>query len=176
MNQLIPCTHCQRHVRQSEASCPFCGGELALADVAPAALPRTRLGRAATFAFGATIVGAASLVGCSGDTTDGKEGSGGMMNGGAGGGVMPVYGAPAGAGGSSAGNANGGNGMGGGVAPAYGLPAGGTNDNGAGSGGKVNDGGGAQALYGAVPAAGSENGAGTGGGGGFPLYGAAPAD
>jgi hypothetical protein len=47
---------CQRHVRVAEVSCPFCGVEL-LAELAERAVPGTtqRLGRAATFVFGAAI-------------------------------------------------------------------------------------------------------------------------
>lgn len=54
MNQLEPCPECQRHVRISDAACPFCAAPLAeaFANVAPRILPRVRLGRAATFAFG----------------------------------------------------------------------------------------------------------------------------
>jgi len=52
MNQLEPCPHCHRHVRIDEASCPFCAGAVAFADIAPRVSPRVRLGRAATFAFG----------------------------------------------------------------------------------------------------------------------------
>jgi len=77
MSQLIPCPGCNRHVRQAESSCPFCDTALSLAHIAPAALPRTRLGRAATFAFGATLVGATTLLGCGGDSEEGKKGGGG---------------------------------------------------------------------------------------------------
>ncbi|HXK18945.1 MAG TPA: hypothetical protein VNG33_14135 [Polyangiaceae bacterium] len=167
MTQLIPCPSCNRHVRQAETSCPFCSAELSLGHVPQHPLPRARLGRAATFAFGATIVGAAALTGCS-STDDGKTGSKGGSAG------MST-------GGSSAGQASGGTG----ITPVYGAPAAGTGDTGgtsssggssaggAGQGGTVSDGGGAMALYGAVPAGGSE---GKAGAGGFPLYGAAPAD
>jgi hypothetical protein len=66
MNHLLPCPACQRHVRVRETSCPFCGAGLALSDSPPPVLPRARLGRAALFAFGATIAGAAA---CGGETT-----------------------------------------------------------------------------------------------------------
>lgn len=159
MAQLVPCPSCQRHVRQTETACPFCEASLSLGRLPPPLLPRTRLGRAATFAFGATLVaGAATLVGCAGSSEEGKKGGGGSSNGGSGG--------------SSAGQS-----VGGSAQPVYGAPAAGTGpDSGGtqGSGGTVSDGGGAQALYGAVPVAGSENVGGTGGG--IPLYGAAPAD
>lgn len=54
MMHLEPCPHCHRHVKVSETSCPFCTRLLAeaFAHVAPHVAPRTRLGRAATFAFG----------------------------------------------------------------------------------------------------------------------------
>ena len=55
MNQLEPCPQCHRHVSVSETSCPFCSRSLAeaFANRAPRVAPRARLGRAATFAFGA---------------------------------------------------------------------------------------------------------------------------
>jgi hypothetical protein len=54
MTQLEPCPHCNRHVKVSESSCPFCAGELAdaFANREPRAAPLARLGRAAVFAFG----------------------------------------------------------------------------------------------------------------------------
>jgi hypothetical protein len=54
MNQLEPCPHCHRHVNVSETACPFCTSSLAdaFANRTPRLAPRTRLGRAATFAFG----------------------------------------------------------------------------------------------------------------------------
>lgn len=82
MSHLVPCPGCARHVRQSEASCPFCGVGLSLGHLAPPTLPRARLNRAALFAFQASVVGATALVGCTEDD---------------GGGAVPVYGAPAGA-------------------------------------------------------------------------------
>jgi hypothetical protein len=71
---------------------------MSLADMPAAPLPRSRLSRAATFAFGDTVVGATALVGCGGDDDDddgGKVGTSamaGMSNGGTG--IGPVYGAP----------------------------------------------------------------------------------
>jgi hypothetical protein len=60
---LFPCPGCARHVRRSSLACPFCA-----LDVREAARttpirrrPRERLGRAATFAFGAAAISA----GCS---------------------------------------------------------------------------------------------------------------
>jgi hypothetical protein len=84
VNQLVPCPDCNRHVRKSEQVCPFCGAAVALAALAAPPLPSRRLGRAATFAFGATLVGATSIVGCS-DENDPRP-------------AMPVYGAPPSAG------------------------------------------------------------------------------
>jgi hypothetical protein len=119
-------------VRHLEAACPFCGVQLALDNTPAPIMPRVRLGRAATFAFGATLAGAAALVGCSGEDV-GKEGGGGMSSGGSG------------AGNSSAGNSNGGTG----IAPVYGAPA-------AGMGGNNTFGGGP--VYGAPPAGMSQGG------------------
>jgi hypothetical protein len=141
MSHLVPCPECSRHVRVSETACPFCALPLDLAGTPEPQLPRTRLGRAATFAFGATLVSAAALAACSSDADDGSgHGAGGTSSGsagsGAGGGAagsiagstsiagtgsaMPVYGAPAAAG--SFGNGTSGNGAGGGGQfPVYGA-------------------------------------------------------
>ena len=45
---LAPCPDCRRHVRVEERSCPFCAASLRGLE-APAALPGTRLSRAALF-------------------------------------------------------------------------------------------------------------------------------
>jgi len=74
MSPLVPCPECSRHVRVADPVCPFCGHALLLSlrgasIVARAPVPpRRRLGRAATFAFGATFAGA-TLIGCGGDDT-----------------------------------------------------------------------------------------------------------
>ena len=140
---------------------------MSLVNVPEHALPRTRLGRAATFAFGATLVGATALVACSGETEEGKKGGNGGT---AAGGTTSKAGAASG--GSSAGNQP----IGGtGIGPVYGAPAGGTgNDDGGSSsvGGGTGGSGGPIPVYGA-PAAGSGN---MGGFSGVPVYGAAPAD
>ena len=145
MSELLPCPECQRHVRKTEASCPFCGEALSLAHLPPAVLPTRRLGRAATFAFGASVVGATALVGCS----DGDDSGGGQA----------VYGAPAaGIGGMNVGGApNGGNlNQGGSAQPVYGAPAAGTgNAPSAGAGGDS-----LSAVYGAPPGGGGAAGAG----------------
>ncbi|HTA89788.1 MAG TPA: hypothetical protein VK745_09445 [Polyangiaceae bacterium] len=116
MKHLVPCPECSRHVRVSETQCPFCALPLDLAGTPEPQLPRSRLGRAATFAFGATLVSATALAACSSDADD-SSGSGGASSvagstssaGAAGTGTsaagstsvggtgseMPVYGAPA---------------------------------------------------------------------------------
>lgn len=65
MKTLVPCAGCGRHVRTSDAACPFCGHTIE-SDASARATARThgaRLGRAALFAFGATI--AATAAACS---------------------------------------------------------------------------------------------------------------
>jgi hypothetical protein len=61
---LVPCPACDRHVRTTHDHCPFCAAALP-ADLIRSAVPSAprRLGRAAAFAFGATV----SLTGCGGD-------------------------------------------------------------------------------------------------------------
>lgn len=61
---LFPCPSCARHVRRSALACPFCDADVtAAAAAAPIrAYPRSRMRRAASFAFGAAAIGAA---GCS---------------------------------------------------------------------------------------------------------------
>ncbi len=141
MSQLLPCPSCSRHVRRSESGCPFCGSALALEGVPERAQPMQRLGRAATFAFGAAI--ATSVAGCGGATTPGTDS-----------GIAPAYGAPADTGMPTADMGTPGNDSGmlamyggppidagsdaGNTAPAYGAPA--------------DDAGGPAPAYGAVPA------------------------
>lgn len=63
---LHPCPSCGRHVRRSESSCPFCASALSFEGVPERGVPAARLGRAATFAFGAAVATTASaLTGCS---------------------------------------------------------------------------------------------------------------
>jgi len=163
MSALTPCPQCQRHVRKTETQCPFCEASISLAHVPEPVLPRKRLGRAATFAFGASVIGATALVACG----DGESQPGG---------VVAVYGAPPGgssfagapsSGSSSGGSSNGGD-AGAGTA-VYGAPAAGSGgdepggDGGAsggggaaGEGGAPNDGGfGGGLIYGAPPSGGS---------------------
>ena len=59
MSALSQCSGCQRHVKRTEAACPFCG--VVIVHAAPAALPATRLGRAALLAVGALGAGATAI-------------------------------------------------------------------------------------------------------------------
>ena len=63
---LVPCSGCARHVRVTEARCPFCEAAVRVPEVLPRD-PSSRLGRAAIFAFGtSTAVLVGTLAGCSG--------------------------------------------------------------------------------------------------------------
>jgi len=64
---LTPCPSCSRHVRVAETVCPFCKTTIDASESTPRAMPTQRLGRAATFAFGAAIAVAAP--GCATSTT-----------------------------------------------------------------------------------------------------------
>lgn len=98
MTALVPCPSCSRHVRSSEASCPFCATALpeSLASRAVPAAPR-RLERLAAFTFAASL----AVSGCNGKTdaeTDAtfgelvdKSDAGPEDNGQ----PMPMYGMPA---------------------------------------------------------------------------------
>ena len=68
MSHLTPCPECNRHVRIVERVCPFCACTLALAATPEPRLPRTRLGRSATFAFGASLLSAAGVTACKDNT------------------------------------------------------------------------------------------------------------
>lgn len=72
MSHLLPCDGCDRHVRADEPECPFCGAAI-VSRPAPV-LPAGRLGRAATFAFGAALA-AATAGGC-GDSHDRRDDGG----------------------------------------------------------------------------------------------------
>ncbi len=138
---LTPCNDCQRHVRDDEPSCPFCGGELSRAPQVP--IPARRMSRAALVAFGATALASVAATGCSSSGTGRGTGGGGGSGNVAG--FAPAYGVPGGFGGmggsagaagsaGSAGNAGsaGSGGAGGnatdggggtaGAAPPYGIP------------------------------------------------------
>jgi hypothetical protein len=102
MTSLVPCPSCARHVRVEETRCPFCDGPLPARAPVAARGPSApgRLSRAALFAAGATLAGAA---GCSSDSigvaadagvdragasdTGGADGAGDDMS------AVPIYGA-----------------------------------------------------------------------------------
>jgi hypothetical protein len=93
---LRPCTHCGRHVRNTESSCPFCATALEAAPArSPISLPRA--GRAAIMAFGALTTAAAGCGGGSG-TPDAYVGAQDAAYGGppldAFGGLDAAYGGP----------------------------------------------------------------------------------
>lgn len=67
---LAACPSCARHVRRSETTCPFCKSALAL-PAAPARAPLPRLGRTATFAFGAALTTTAAA--CSTPSTPAED-------------------------------------------------------------------------------------------------------
>lgn len=77
MPSLVPCTACARHVRTSDASCPFCGAPVS---AAPAAKPEPGIERALTRAA-ITFAAAAAVSACG--KTDGKS-----VN------IAPAYGPP----------------------------------------------------------------------------------
>jgi hypothetical protein len=83
MTELAPCPSCRRHVRLSETLCPFCSAGLPTRERATsAATPRARLSRAALFAAGATLMGAAA---CSSSSTNLDASGGASGQAGAGG-------------------------------------------------------------------------------------------
>jgi hypothetical protein len=106
-HSLAPCPSCSRHVRTSEASCPFCKAALAPGELAASVIPAasTRLTRAAAFAFTASL----AVAGCTGGSTlDTDGGTEGGTDGGTKadssakdasvpdeGGIAPPYGVPA---------------------------------------------------------------------------------
>jgi hypothetical protein len=158
MGHLVPCSACGRHVFSTERGCPFCGVELPAKVSAPAPAPRIRLGRAAMFAAGATLVG---VTACKDGTVSKDAGSDADRD------TMSDASGAGGAGGG-AGSA----GTGGGKAGASGTGGTGGRMGESGSGGvgpPMSGSGGA--LYGAPPvdAGGIETGGGV-------LYGAPPVD
>lgn len=58
MNRLQPCPSCDRHVRSTDAACPFCAAPIA--PEAPRPIPTGRLTRAAIFASALATGGAAA--------------------------------------------------------------------------------------------------------------------
>ena len=88
---LLPCPGCSRHVRASEATCPFCSSELpqkAVTSNGPS--PGVRLGRAALFAFGTSL----ALSACATPVMNGDTGSTTDAAGPDTGGNMALYGGP----------------------------------------------------------------------------------
>ena len=176
---LVPCPSCARHVRVTDARCPFCASALP-SSLAQRAVPNTtqRLSRAAAFAFTASL----AVAGCSSDPATGTDAStndvvstdrGNTTDAAAStdvitptdsgapqdnGGAMPLYGAPADVPAPPADVQDGGA-----VAPLYGGPpvdAGEADD----ASTPIDDGGGIAPLYGAPADA----------GGGGVRYGAPP--
>lgn len=128
---LVPCPECARHVRTTEASCPFCSSPLDLVASPAPVLPGKRLSRAALFAFGATLA-ASTQVACGDDTSTDTDAMGGKSTGGA-----------VATGGKSTGGAAA---TTGGTSSAGGAEASGGSDAAGGAAGSI------QALYGAIPA------------------------
>ena len=157
--RLIPCPSCARHVRSSDAACPFCGAATVQAP-APA-VSRGRLSRAAFIAVSAA--GALAATDCGGSTASPEPASDA---------AAPADGASSGSsssGSSSSGSGSSGSGM---VQPLYGgiIPPVDAGDD---AGGHM-----AEPVYGAMvppPDAGdTSDDAGDGGFHGIPIYGAAP--
>src|SRR5450432_2963931 len=169
MKHLVPCPECNRHVRVSELECPFCAVPLDLANTPPPQLPRSRLSRAATLAFGATFVSATAISACGGDAEENgmsnNAGAAGLASAGANvGGAVPVYGAPSGGEFGVVGFQN--TGGEGGIVPSYGAPD-------AGMGGTI-DLPGAAGASGEAGAGAAPDASGGKGGGPFTIYGAPP--
>jgi hypothetical protein len=141
MSHLVPCPDCGRHVRVHEAECPFCAASLNLAATPPPVLPKRRLGRAALFAFGATLVGI-TAIGCGdsddGGGTGGSSGSAGSSGSGGSAGSAGSAGSGGSAGTAGTGGSAGAAGSAGfaGAGALYGVPP---------------DDAGSQPLYGAAP-------------------------
>jgi len=173
MKHLVPCPECSRHVRVSELQCPFCALPLDLANTPPPQLPRSRLSRAATFAFGATFVSATAISACGGDAEESgvpNAGAAGLASAGATvGGTVPPYGSPPEPTGGQFGVAGGLMGEGG-LEPVYGGAPGEAD---AGMGGTLNLPGAAGAI-GEAGAGAAPDSSGGKGGGPAPVYGAPP--
>lgn len=61
--RLVSCSGCERHVRADDEACPFCGAAVEAPPEPTGRRPVGRLGRAAMFAFGASL----ALAGCADD-------------------------------------------------------------------------------------------------------------
>jgi hypothetical protein len=70
MSDLILCASCSRHVRRSEARCPFCTADIAVEarSAAPPKAPRG-LSRAKLYAFHAAVAAGVATAACGGETT-----------------------------------------------------------------------------------------------------------
>jgi hypothetical protein len=139
MHRLLPCSACSRHVRADEATCRFCGAPIDARFLPPDTT--RRLGRAAVFAFGATVAVAA----CSSEVVIDADDAGAGP--GAGPGTSSSSSSSAStAGGTSEGGAGGEGGVT--IGPMYGAAAfGGAG----GQGGEGGEGGTFHGLYGAPP-------------------------
>ena len=75
---LAPCASCSRHVRTSEAACPFCAAPLTNRAI-PIEAPGTtqRVSRAAAFALTASL----AVTGCGGTVVQGAPGDSGPRDG-----------------------------------------------------------------------------------------------
>ena len=162
--RLIPCPSCARHVRTSDASCPFCG---AATVQAPAPLvARGRLSRAALLAVGAA--GALAAADCGGSTSSPEPASDASAADDASSGSTSSGSTSSG---SSSGAESSGSSSSGSLIALYGglMPV----DAGADAGGHM-----AEPVYGAVApphdAGADSDDAGDGGFHGIPIYGAAP--
>lgn len=174
MERFRTCDECSRHVRASEAKCPFCGHALAAAPLMPVPRAPAQLSRAQRIALVAAVAGGIAACGddspppssgphagasagtSAGGTSGAAAGSGASTaagRGAAGQVAVPVYGAPVtppvGAAGSSGAAGKGGAGGAGGSAGAAGA-AGAAGKAGA-SGSGVAGRGMVQPLYGASP-------------------------
>ena len=171
-NHLLPCPECARHVRVLHPVCPFCGHALPMAHRAvPAArAPRVRLGRAATFAFGAAVATSVAA-GCSDRDRARTSADGGSITTDSGGGATDATVDPDGGGGpTDAGFDAGGGDTDGGTAPDAGQP-----DAGRDSGGIAPAYGAPAGDAGPAPSSDAGSSATDAGGGIMPLYGAPPA-
>lgn len=64
----VLCPSCRRHVRLDDPRCPFCAEALPTSLAPSGVAPGRRLGRAATFAFGAAVATATTLA-CGDDSS-----------------------------------------------------------------------------------------------------------
>jgi hypothetical protein len=101
-SKLLVCPSCERHVRVTDAACPFCGLALPIELRASLALrsPTKRLGRAALYALGMGTLSLAAACGGTVETLgDGGSGDGGTSAEAGDGGTeacfCPPYGLPA---------------------------------------------------------------------------------